>query len=414
LRLASNWFTLIRDRTILVGNSGYAMRPSHSLFVLIGTLLAGAGYGATFFLSMRFHSLGGSDLDTGLALADATAGTLLGVPLVGWFAQHIGAARTTALAALCIGMGVTGFALVDHVSPLTVLPGFLVGLGWGAFYLAAPMSLAERTSDADRGVWFMRFGTVQMAGIGGCPALAAFAIRTLHWPLTSVLYLVGGLCAIAALMLEVFGRISPHSPTVPVPVRDRWLREFGAIFRTRAVFPIVMISLCACVFSGLMTFQMALVQGTHAQAGTFFSFYAIAVVLARWLLGRFVIRLHREGVTKVLLIFMLLGVVATFAVPYHGWFHPASAVLLGTGYGLVYPTIEAQAVNDSATTHRPAALTWFVVSYFIGTFGFPAVGGWVLVHMGRGMLVALIAACGVAALMLAIARDKRSGAALEA
>src|SRR5471032_2071351 len=362
------------------------MRPSHSLFVLVATLLAGAGYGATFFLSMHFRSLGGSDLDTGLALAEATSGTLLGVPLVGWFAQHIGAARTTALGAVCIGLGVTGFALVDHVSPLTVFPGFLVGLGWGAFYLAAPMSLAERTSDANRGFWFMRFGTVQMAGIGGC----------------------------AALMLEVFGRISPHSPTAPVPVRDRWLREFGAIFRTRAVFPIVMISLCACVFSGLMTFQMALVQGTHAQAGTFFSFYAIAVVVARWLLGRFVIKLHREGITKVLLIFMLLSVVATIAVPYHGLFHPASAVLLGTGYGLVYPTIEAQAVNDSATTHRPAALTWFVVSYFIGTFGFPAVGGWVLVHMGRGMLVALIAACGIAALMLAIARDKRGGVALEA
>jgi MFS family permease len=116
----------------------------------------------------------------------------------------------------------------------------------------------------------------------------------------------------------------------------------------------------------------------------------------------------------VLLVFMLLGVVATIAVPYHGLFHPASAVLLGTGYGLVYPTIEAQAVNDSAKMHRPAALTWFVVSYFIGTFGFPAVGGWVLVHMGRGMLVALIAACGIAALMLAIARDRRGGVALEA
>ncbi|MGF6722154.1 hypothetical protein P3T43_001501 [Paraburkholderia sp. GAS41] len=64
--------------------------------------------------------------------------------------------------------------------------------------------------------------------------------------------------------------------------------------------------------------------------------------------------------------------------------------------------------------HRLAALTWFVVSYFIGTFGFPAVGGWVLVHLGRGTLVALIAACGIAALMLAIARDRQGGVALEA
>jgi hypothetical protein len=51
-------------------------------------------------------------------------------------------------------------------------------------------------------------------------------------------------------------------------------------------------------------------------------------------------------------------------------------------------------------------LTWFVVAYFVGTFGFPAIGGWVLVHLGKIALIALIATCGLAALMLAIMRDK--------
>ncbi|MFM0093034.1 MFS transporter [Paraburkholderia sediminicola] len=381
------------------------MRPFSAFFVLVGTLLAAGGYGATFLLSMHFKALGGNDLDTGVAFAEAMLGTFLGLPLVGWCAPRIGAARMTALAALCIGSGIVGFALIDRVSPLNVVPGFLVGLGWGAFCLAAPMSLAERTSDADRGFWFLRFGTIQMAGIGGCPALAGFAIRSLHWSVNSVLYIVGGLCVIAALMLETFGRLSPHSP--PSPVQKRWLRDIGAIFRTRAAFPIVMIALCACVFSGLMAFQMSLVEGTRAQASTFFSVYAVTVVTARLLLTQFVIRVRREAATKVLLVIMVLGIAAMFAVPYHVLFHPASAVLLGTGYGLVYPIIQVQAVNDSETAHRHAALTWFVVSYFIGTFGFPAVGGWVLVHMGKGALVALIAACGLAALILAIMRDKR-------
>lgn len=389
------------------------MRPFSAFFVLIGTLLAAGGYGATFFLSMHFTSFGGNDVDTGLALAEATVGTLVGVPLVGWFAQRIGAARTTALAALFIGSGVAGFALIEPMSLLSVFPGFFVGFGWGAFCLAAPLALAERTSDANRGFWFMRFGTIQMAGIGGCPAAAAFAIHSWHWALTSVLYVVGGLCAIAALMLEVFGRISPRSPVLSAsPVQERWLREIGTISRTRAAYPIIMISLCACVFSGLMTFQMSLVQGTHAQARTFFSLYAITVVAARWLLTRVVVRLHREVATKLLLVIMILGIVSMFAVPYNVWFHSASAVLLGTGYGLVYPTIQAQAVNDSAAMHRQAALTWFVVAYFIGTFGFPAVGGWVLVHMGKIALILLIAVCGLAALMLAFMRDKRSMTAL--
>ncbi len=386
------------------------MRPFSAFFVFVGTLLAASGYGATFLLSMHFHALGGNDLDTGAVLAEAMVGTFLGVPLVGWFAQRIGAARMTALAALCIGAGVAGFALIERLGALNVVPGFLVGFGWGAFYVAAPMSLAERTSDADRGFWFLRFGTVQMAGVGGCPALAAFAIHSLHWALSSVLYLVGGLCVIAALVLEIFGRVSPHSPTSPV--REQWLRDIHVISRTRAAYPIIIIALCACVFSGLMNFQMSLVRGTGAQAGTFFSLYAVTVVVARWLLARLVIRVRREAATKVLLVVMMLGIAATFAVPYQEAFHPASAVLLGTGYGLVYPVIEAQVVNDSEAIYRQAALTWFVVAYFVGTFGFPALGGWVLVHMGKGALIALLATCGLAALLLAIVQDRRGVASL--
>lgn len=382
------------------------MRPFNALFALVGTLLVASGYGATFLLPMHFRAAGGSDLNTGIALAEAMIGTFVSLPLVDWFAPRIGAVRLTALAALCMGLGVAGFASIAPMSTLGSMPGFLVGFGWGAFSLAAPMALAERTNDADRGHWFMRFGTIQMIGIGGCPALAGFAIRSLHWTVGGVLYVVGALCAVAALMLEIFGRLSPHSPTALV--QERWLRNLGAIARTRAAYAILMIALCACVFSGLMTFQMPLVQGTGSQASTFFSFYTVTVVLARWLLGRLVIQGHREAATKVLLGLMVLGIVSMFAVPYHAMFHSASAVLLGTGYGLAHPIIQLQAVDDSRHMHRQVALTWFAISYFVGAFGFPAIGGWVLVHMGNGALITLIAACGVAAFALAIMRDKSS------
>ncbi|BBU31988.1 MFS transporter (plasmid) [Burkholderia sp. THE68] len=381
------------------------MNASSALLVLTGTLLTACGYGATFLLSMHFKLLGGNDLDTGEALAGAMLGTFGGILLVGWLARHVGAARMTALSALFIALGLAGFGFVERVSPLNVLPGFFMGFGWGSFYLAAPMALAERTSDSDRGRWFLRLGTFQMTGMTGGPGLAALTIRYWHWPVNSVLYLIGGLCVIGALMLESFGRTAPCKRRSPV--QKQGLRDVHAIFHTRAVYPIVMIALGACVFSGLMTFQMSLMQGTGAHAGTFFSVYAVTVAATRWLLGQFVIRARREVATKVLLTLMVLGILATFAVPYHVMFHSASAVLLGTGFGLVYPVIETQVVNDSDAGHRHAALTWFVASYFVGVFGFPALGAWVLVHIGPGALMALITLCGITALLLAILRDRR-------
>jgi MFS family permease len=388
------------------------MRPLSALFMLIGVFLASAGYGATFLLSMRVRSLGGNDFNAGVVLAGAVLGTFLGVSLAGWIAPRIGAARVAALAALCVGGGVTGFALIEHVAADNVIPGGLLGLGWGAFYVAAPLSLVERTGVAERSRWFLRFGTSQMAGVGGCPALAAFAIRYAHFSLDSVLYAIGGLCVVGAFLIEAFGRLAPCTLLPMSASRERWLRDFTAIARTRAFYPIVIIALGGCVFSGLMTFQMSLVHGTQAQASTFFSLYTVTVVASRWLLARFVTALRAGTAIKVLLAMMALGSAAMFAVPYHMGFQAVAAVLLGTGYGLAYPIMQSHAVNEAPDAGRHTTLTWFVAAYFVGLFGFPSLGGWVLVHSGKSALIALISACGLAALALAFIQDRRRIATL--
>ncbi|MBR8132219.1 MFS transporter [Burkholderia ambifaria] len=383
------------------------MSPRVSAFVLLGALLTACGYGATFLLSMHFRVAGGSDIDTGAALAEAMIGALLGLPLVAWCAHRIGAARATALAALVVGAGVVGFALIARTGSLSVVPGLLVGIGWGGFCLAAPMMIAERTADIERERWFLRFGSFQMAGVGGGPAVAALAIRNWHWTTGAVFCTVGALCATAAVMLECFGRLSPASHAVAPPVRDRWVREMGAIVRTPAIYPIAIIALGSSVFSGLMTFQMSMAQGPGVKAGTFFGLYSATVVVIRGLLGAVVIQIRVSATTQILLGFMILSVAVTFAVPHNALLHSASAVLLGTGYGLVYPIVQAQAVNSADARHRHAVLTWFVASYFVGAFGFPALGSMVLVSMGKTMLLILIAACGLAALLLSIVEHRR-------
>ncbi|KWU24197.1 MFS transporter [Burkholderia cenocepacia] len=376
-------------------------------FVLLGALLTACGYGATFLLSMHFRSAGGGDVDTGVALVEAMVGALIGLPLVAWLAHSIGTARTAALAALVVGAGVVGFALIDRTGSLSVVPGLLVGVGWGAFYLAAPMMLAERTADTERERWFLRFGSFQMAGVGGGPAVASLAIRNWHWTTGTVFCTVGGLCAMAAVMLECFGRLSPASLPAARPMRPRWGREMAAIARTHAIYPIAIIALGSSVFSGLMTFQMSMAQETGVKAGTFFGLYSATVVVIRWLLGALVIRMRVDATTQILLGFMILSVAVTFAVPHHALLHSASAVLLGTGYGLIYPIVQAQAVNSADARHRHAVLTWFVASYFVGAFGFPALGSLVLVTLGRTMLLTLIAACGLAALLLSVVEHRK-------
>lgn len=81
------------------------MRCLSMSYLLLGTLLTAGGYGSTFLISAWFRLHGGDDIDTGHALSMALVGTLIGVPLVGWGAGKIDAARLAAIAALVVACG---------------------------------------------------------------------------------------------------------------------------------------------------------------------------------------------------------------------------------------------------------------------------------------------------------------------
>ncbi len=132
------------------------MRRPHLPFLLlfVSTLVTAAGYGATFLLTDLFRAIEGSELQTGWALAGATVGTFAGVPAVGWLSQRFGAACLAALGGVSIAAGLFGLSLVSTFGPAIPAFGFLVGLGWGAFYLATPLALSGMVSDKERGFWF--------------------------------------------------------------------------------------------------------------------------------------------------------------------------------------------------------------------------------------------------------------------
>lgn len=380
------------------------MRTWHSGLLFLGTLLTALGYGATFLFTEHFRTIGGSEVTTGLALAGAMVGTFLGVPLVGWLAERMGAARMAAFGSLLLAAGYQVLAGLAAVSLWTVIAGWLIGLGWGIFYLAAPLSLSARVTDADRAFWFTRFGAFQMAGIGLSPIAATALIQQLHFSTSGALSAVACACLMASILLASFESASKIARTASSLVNQNWLLALPSLWVTRVRYPILMVGLGACVFTGLMTFQTSLVRGTNLQASTYFAVYAMTVVFARLTLAPYLTRVQADRLAVGLLVLMTLGVlVANFMV--HGVaVQIGSAILLGLGYGMVYSVIQTQVINDAPPELRQAALTWFVMAYFVGIFGFPMLGGWVIVHMGTTWWLALVLLMALAELLLALVR----------
>lgn len=381
------------------------MRASHAYLLFVGTLLTAAGYGATFLLTEHFRALGGSEIDTSTTLGGAMLGTLIGVPLVGWYAKKLKAARMGAMGAVSVAAGYGFLAQLTTLTPLIALAGFLIGLGWGIFYLAGPMALSERVSDQDRGFWFTRFGAFQMAGIGFSPIVAAALVEQLGLSTSGAFATIAYATLVAAILLLTFETLAPQARDAQAQ-NGNWVRALPSLLSSRAIYPILMVGLGACVFSGMLTFQSSLVRGSGLEAATYFAAYAVTVVVARFVLAPIINRADGDRVSILLLALMILGVATAFGLAYGMPVQIASAILLGLGYGLVYTVIQTQAVNDAPPEQRAAALTWFVIAYFLGIFGFPVLGGWLIVTIGIPGFLAAVLAFAVAEMVLALIRGR--------
>ncbi|WP_162009388.1 MFS transporter [Labrenzia sp. CE80] len=371
-----------------------------------GALLVATGYGATFVFNRHFKSFGGDEIDTGAILVAAMIGTLISVSFVGWCSARFGAATLAAIGSLFISLGFAIMMSVTSVTMGAILASGAIGIGWGAFYLAAPMALSQRVSNTDRGYWFTRFAAFQMAGIGLSPFIAEFMLDQLTISTSLFFGGVSAACLLAACLLFIFESRSPV--TKSSGAMTPWVRSIGLIFSTPSRFPIIMVALGAGVFSGAMTFQSSLVENTPLTAGTFFVTYAITVVVARWFLARMVTGYSSRVTVPLLLMIMTAGVALLYALGYGVAAQFASAILFGIGYGLVYPLIQTQAVNDApGETCQNAALTWFVLSYFVGIFGFPLIGGWIIVHVGTTALISTIVALGTLEFLLSLWRNRQ-------
>ncbi|WP_338883419.1 MFS transporter [Xenorhabdus sp. TH1] len=388
------------------------MRTTSALFLLFGTTFTAGGYGATFLISEFFRAQGGSDIDAGMTLSVALIGTLIGVPLVGWFAGRLESSRFAALAALSVSCGY--FLLSCSAGDLSYIPrigAFLIGLGWGMFYISGPMALSERISDADRGYWFTRFSAFQMAGICGSPIILSIIVEQVKIPILTAFLLVGIIAIFASLFLMTFGFREPHDQQ-ELSLRP-WVKNISKIAATSAIRPIIMVGLGGCVFSGMMSFQSSIVEGTNSSANTFFAVHVVTVVISRLLLARYLSTVPRIPLVITLMSFLVLGIVSLLGIPVHSIFQITAAILTGLGYGLVYPVIQTWAINESALEHRHAALTWFVVSYFIGIFGFPIIGGWILVEAGKSLFITTLAAIAFLELVMALPRRQADSVVLE-
>lgn len=226
--------------------------PGAATFIpfLVASIALAAAYGASFLLSEHLRHCGFDSSMTGAVISTGILTMIVSALLAGWVAQRIGLMPTIVAAAVVMSVSMLAFSLAAIDARLAFAGGLLLGTGWSAFYILAPLQIIHHLRPDARIKYLTLLSGGQMVGLGlASPIGHAVAGRFGSY---SVVYDgLACLCLIAAVAFYAARKWTVHTPNLPMAATALTPARIAEILRNVTRLPIIMIALAACVFSAL-------------------------------------------------------------------------------------------------------------------------------------------------------------------
>jgi MFS family permease len=373
-------------------------------FFLISAVSIFSGLTLQFFnttTSLYVKSLGGLASYTGMLLMLFTITATIVRILTGRMVDTIGRRKIIILGLLIFAAVSLAFTFFPYLGALPFLR-FLQGIGYSMSATGISVAITDviPKKRMGEGIGYFGLGNSLCQAIG--PGLAMGLI--IGGDFKPVFYVAAGSLVIAAILMlfcnyEKIGKNhrtqepkaitakGEESPAKP-KVSSLW------VFFERTAIPFTIISLFSSIaMSAMITFLMLYASNQKiANAGLYFTFSAICIVIARLVTGKIT---DRYGALYTLVpgfVLTMLGFICLIfsaAVPLLFY---AAGMFAGFGGGMTGPALNAAVIKAAPDNRRGAASGTFMISYDVG-FG---IGGllWGLVIDLAGF-TALFAGCAI-------------------
>jgi MFS family permease len=368
------------------------------VLLLSGTLGVSAAFGMLLLLPLYVQELGGNEASFGVILSSAT---LTAVACIGFLVRYPQALRPHAVVTIAIviyALGAAGAAVVSGTWTPLIGVGVLLGTAWAVVYTATPMVMSEMVTDEGRATYFGYLTGTQQIGIGAGPVIARALVET-NLGFRGTFLVASVICLAAAGLTVAVGFLTSDPRAEDAEARagvaaNKDAVSFGEAIRrilhSEAVFSLVMILLFACLFTSMTQFQTTFARSQSLDYSVFYVTYTVAVIFSRFVLARVVSRFDARLVIASAVSVMALGMAAFLLVGSSILLYGAASGLLGLGYGLALPGVQAQAVNVSREPVRPRVLPIAGLLFQAAILGFPLVAGWVIADLGYPALFAVL------------------------
>jgi MFS family permease len=380
------------------GASGRRAGLTALVLLLFGTLGVSTAFGMLLLLPLYVQELGGNEASFGVILSSAT---LTAVMCIGFLVRHPHTLRPHAVVTIAMvvyALGAVGAAVVSGTWRPLIGVGVLLGTAWAVVYTATPMVMSEMVTDEGRATYFGYLTGTQQLGIGAGPVIARALVET-DLGFRGTFLVASLICLTAAGLTVAVGFLTSDPTTEDAEVgagvaanKDAvsFREAIWRILRSEAVFSLVMILLFACLFTSMTQFQTTFARSQGIDYSIFYVTYTVAVIFSRFVLARMASRFDARLVIASAVSLMALGMATFFIVGSSAVLYGAASGLLGLGYGLALPSVQAQAVNVSEEPVRPRVLPIAGLLFQAAILGFPLVAGWIIAGLGYPALFAVL------------------------
>lgn len=303
--------------------------------------------------------------EVGIVLAAYTIASVLIRPFSGFALDKFGRRTIFLLAIIFYSILFSGYLFAASIASLIILR-FLQGLTWGGTTISGSTIAVDITPTEKRGEGIGYFSLSTTMGMPIGPVVGLFICHL--WGYTAM-FASGLGISVAALICATAIKL-PKRYVVGRKIHFRW----SNLFDRNSVWPSLNLLVIMTTYGGLLSFIALYGREIGIEnASMFFSIFAVGIIVSRLLAGKIFDRKGPSGILTFCLLLMMAGfsLLAFVKSPY-GFY--ASALIIGFGIGVIFPTYQAIVNNLSDNEHRGAANSTVYTALDIG--------------MGLGMVVA--------------------------
>ncbi|MCL6477001.1 MAG: MFS transporter [Peptococcaceae bacterium] len=287
--------------------------------------------------------LKGDESDIGYNIGVLTLTAVLVRPLAGFMLDSVGRKKTLIIALAAFTLAMAAYNLAASLAVLFLLR-VLHGFFWGFTTTGASTIAADVVPQSRRGEGLGYYGLSNTLAMAIGPSLGLFVLNSAGYtPLFTACF------AVAAAGLAAVLGVSYQESTHKVKL------SLESFFEPKVLSLSLIMFFVAMVYGSIVSFIT--LYGTALgvkNAGTYFLVYALTLLVVRPYAGRVFDQKGPRRIMAAGFIAIALAFVLLFLARENTLFI-ISAVALGTGFGIVNPTVMAMAINRVAPYRRGAA-----------------------------------------------------------